>query len=93
MTHIAAEEEESLWRGAYERGDVPCRVTWHVEDVEAAVTEVVVGLIVADFGVLAEGRFDDAAAGEVYFVEDGGWVGGPAWLESFLEAGTDDDVG
>lgn len=93
MADVAAEEEERLPRGAHERGDVACCVAWHVEDVETAVAEVVVGLVGADFEVLAEGRFDDGAAGEVCFVEDGGWVRGPAWFEGFFEAGADDYVG
>lgn len=44
-------------------------MTWHVEDVQAAVVKVVMSLVATDLEIVGEGRHDDITVLEVGFEE------------------------
>ena len=94
MARVAAHEDEGVGCGAREAADVADRVAGGVEEVEAAVAEVVEGREAADherevgFRDLADG-----AAGEVGVEHGGGWVRWVAWEVFLLETRADDEIG
>lgn len=86
VADVAAHEDEGVGHRAREAGYVSDGVAWDVEDVEAAVSEEVVGWECADFGVGGEGDFVHGAA-FVVGVEDRAVLGGGvAGHEVLLEA-------
>ena len=91
VARVATHEDEGRGRGAREAADVPDRVARGMEQVEAAVAEIVEGWEAADhkrevgFWDLAYG-----AAGEVGVEHRGGGVGWVAWEVFLLETRADD---
>ena len=92
MADVATEENEGAGGCSDESGDVACGVTGDVEDVEALVAEVVMGLELPDLQVVFEGHFDDIAALEICLVEWGVFLCWIAWQECLLEARADDKI-
>ena len=89
MADVAAHEDEGVGCRACEAGNMSDRVAWDVEDVEAAVSEEVVGRKGADFVVGVEGYFVYGATFVVVVEYWAVFVGGVAGHKFLLESRAD----
>lgn len=92
MRGIAAHEDETLRRRPRQPAHVADRVPWRVDEVETAVSEIVVGVEAADLEVRAffgNVDFSDLAALKVVLQEWGLLVHGEARQVRFFEAWAD----
>lgn len=71
MTDVTAHKDESVWSCAYKRRDMAGSVAWYVEDVQATIAEVVMGLVAADLEVVGKRRHDNITVFEVGFEKVG----------------------
>lgn len=86
VTDVATHEYEGIGRRAREARYVSDGMPWDVEDVEATVSEKVMGGESANFVVGVEGDFVDAATFEVLVKYWAVLGGGIAWHKILLES-------
>jgi hypothetical protein len=82
MADIAIQEDERIRCGSHDCGDVGCGVARDIENVEAAITEVIVGLESSDCQLIGESDLCDRSPLEDSFVEGGVIDGRLAGYES-----------
>ena len=89
VADVATHEKEGIGRRACEAANVSDGVSWDVEEVEATVSEEVIGRESADFVIGVEGWFVDGATIEVRVKYWAVFICGKPRHEILLESRTD----
>ena len=93
VADVAAHKDEGIGSRACEAGNVSDGMTWDIEEVEATVSEEIMGRESANFAVGVEGDFVDGATYEILVKYWAVLIGGIAWHEFLLESRANVEVG
>lgn len=93
MADVAAQKDESVWGRSDKGGNMTGGMAGYIENIQTAISEIIMGLVSTNFEVVAERRFDDLAILEIRLMECRIRICWVARLKSLLESGSDNQIG